>query len=218
MNIEVSFVFKNLRYNIIKIGNDYFLVDKDKPLILIYLLPFLYWMLPKKVQQIDSEKAHLLGLKQTNVPKTSNYNSLIAGVSLLGANILGGIASYFDTLINPIIAASIILITTSIILWFRVSISKKNKSSLEKTISLKENENGNQNLKMWFIPKSVKSISFVVISTLLFWLFIFLCIVGFFENGNILILISYSLTFSVLLFLNGMNVPPGNNTLKVWMK
>lgn len=216
MNIEVSFVFKNLRYNIIKIGNDYFLVDKDKPLILIYLLPFLYWMLPKKVQQIDSEKAQLLGLKQANVPKTSNYNTLIAGVSLLGANILGGIASYFDTLINPVIAASIILITTSIILWFRVSISKKNKSSLEKKISLKENANGN--LKMWFIPKSVKTISFVVISTLLFWLFIFLCIVGFFENGNILILITYSLTFSVLLFLNGMNVPPGNNTLKVWMK
>ena len=215
MNTEVHYISKNLRYNILKLDNDYFIIDKDKPHILIFLLPFLYWVLPIKAQKISCETAHELEMKDVKIPSTGKYNSLAAGVALVGANILGGIASNFDTSIAPILAVGIIILIASILLWFRSSISKKNKYALEKKTSVNE---GNNYYEVWLLPKSAKKIFFVIFSTLFFWTFIILFVIAFLTKGNILILVSYSLSFLILLFLNNMNVPHGKNTMKVRIK
>ncbi|BAC15248.1 DUF443 family protein [Oceanobacillus iheyensis] len=80
MKQEVTFISRNVRYVLVEIDKQYYLLDKDKPYLLVLLFPFLYWIFPKKVRQISADSVALL-------KTVDNHNTKNGTVSLIGIGI-----------------------------------------------------------------------------------------------------------------------------------
>lgn len=59
MNCEVNLLTKNARYRIIHIAEEYYLIDIEKSIWLLFL-PILLWLTPHKVYKINAEIAEKL--------------------------------------------------------------------------------------------------------------------------------------------------------------
>jgi len=51
---NLEFLFKNVRYKLIQVGDTYYLVDMDR-VIWSIAFPFIYWFIPHPVYQIDED-------------------------------------------------------------------------------------------------------------------------------------------------------------------
>jgi len=105
MNSEVFIILKNFRYQLIKIENKFYIIDKDKPYLLVYLLPFLYWAFPKKIHQISEESAKLLQTIPNKDTKNAKLSLFAVGISMTLASLLRLITDYFSISITHFVAS-----------------------------------------------------------------------------------------------------------------
>ncbi len=95
MNSEVFIILKNFRYQLIKIDNKFYIIDKDRPFLLVYLLPFLYWYFPKRINQISEESANLLQTIPNKDTKNAKLSFFAVGISMALASLLRPITDFF---------------------------------------------------------------------------------------------------------------------------
>ncbi|SNZ03198.1 tandem five-transmembrane protein [Terribacillus aidingensis] len=217
MSTEAFIILKNFRYQLIKIDNNFYIIDKDKPFVFTFLFPFIYWYFPKKVVQISEESASILQTVPNKDIKSAKLSMFGVGISLLLANLIEPTLDYFLIPISPVLASSIVFLITVILIYFRFQISLRNKRSISKQIKLDSNFTTNS-LNIWVFPKSIKSWISLTFLMIFIGAFAAGAMYGFIISGNTFILICYIVFFFMLIFFNIATVPQGKNTLKVIIK
>lgn len=99
---------KNIRYKLMNVENEYYILDQDKPIWAI-LFPFIFWLKSHTVYQID--QAIFERLKQPEEKKTGKWAMIlpVAFISPFLGRILASLADGFDNLI-PAILTTVLLI------------------------------------------------------------------------------------------------------------
>ncbi|WP_077306462.1 DUF443 family protein [Terribacillus halophilus] len=215
MNSEVFIILKNFRYQLIKIENKFYIIDKDKPYLLVYLLPFLYWIFPKKINQISEESANLLQTIPNKDTKNAKLSLFAVGISMTLASLLRPITDYFSIPISTFVASLIAALFAVILIYFRFLIGIQNKKSILKQIDLNTENNY---LNVYVFPSPLKKMfSFALM--ILFTLIVAVgAMIAFIVSGNIIILITYIIFSFMLLFFNILTLPHGRNTIKIIVK
>ncbi|MFP7170724.1 DUF443 family protein [Terribacillus halophilus] len=159
MNSEVIVILKNFRYNLIRIDEDYYILDRDKPCVLVYLLPFIYWMLPKQATKISAQSA--LQLQTVRLDNTDKGGSIFVytSISMTIANFLAPLAFMFEIDVSPLLAGFIVFLLLSSALYFRFTVSKISKGSLMRQLKLQDHRDY---FLMWVAPRSLKVIAMVL--------------------------------------------------------
>src|SRR5690625_7358237 len=85
-----------LRYKILTINQDHYIIDSDKPLWVL-LFPFFYWLIPHTVYKIEDEEVlQQIKAPEVELPKRRYGRKSIAGrISVVGANLLTSLRYYF---------------------------------------------------------------------------------------------------------------------------
>ena len=99
MDCEVSFTAMpmRLRYKVLTINQDHYIIDSDKPLWVL-LFPFFYWLILHTVYKIEDKEV----LQQIKSPKAKqskhSYGSIFVagGISVVAANLLTPLIYYFN--------------------------------------------------------------------------------------------------------------------------
>lgn len=185
MNCEVRRVPKNLRYRMLTIDGEKYVLDMG-PSLWKLLFPFFFWIFPNPVYKVeDPEIAEQLTAPKVRQKAKFPQLSLIGGISLLLGNLLSPLADYFDipspTLVNSIIV-TIIVILVFILIFL---ISKGFKKYLYQVTDLDQLSKG----RLWIRPLSFKSFFLVLWGYILFWGFAIMGIVAYIEYGNVTILL-----------------------------
>ncbi|MDY0406298.1 DUF443 family protein [Virgibacillus sp. 179-BFC.A HS] len=209
LDCEVKQVRNNIRYRLLIINNEKYLLDMGQSFLKI-LFPFTFWILPNTVYRIENEKDLTLtktpAVKQT---KTS-YSSFGAGISLMLANLLGPLMDYFNIHTSVLVNSIILFLVILAAVFFRFYLSGKNKKKLEHIVNVKRLQKD----KLWIWPKSLKFIFIYLLSYVFFSAFILVGFWVFIEIGNVMML-TFSLIFLLLSFLaSGMSIKDGKAKVK----
>lgn len=140
MNCSVEAVYRNLRYRLINVDGKTYLADVDTSPIL-YFLPFIYWLLPKKVYLVrDQEIINAIKIpeKKKIKGKVKVAPFLAAGISVFLGNILSLMADYFELSTTWIINSVILFLLFSTMIFLRCYISKMFKDNLLNNVNLAE--------------------------------------------------------------------------------
>ncbi|SEN48997.1 tandem five-transmembrane protein [Terribacillus saccharophilus] len=209
MNAQANFVYKKMRYNLITINNDYYILDKDNPKWLIYI-PFLFWFFPHKAYKITNQDILNDVVKRSPKEKGSYVNILAIVIGLAIANLLRPIMNRFDVNISTPLSLLIIGITTLLILLLRSHISRRNKENLLHHIDGADVEDTRLIVRF-------RDLKFLV-GYILYYIFILAFVIGMFyayvSYGNTIILVFYMITLFLLTMGNLFTVWPGNIKVK----
>ncbi|PAD38416.1 DUF443 family protein [Terribacillus sp. 7520-G] len=217
MNSEVFIILKNFRYQLIKIENKFYIIDKDKPYLLVYLLPFLYWAFPKKIHQISEESAKLLQTIPNKDTKNAKLSLFAVGISMTLASLLRLITDYFSISITHFVASLVVILFAILLIYFRFLIGIQNKKSIHKNLDLDLDNNSNY-LNVYVFPNPLKKLFSFTLMILFTMLIAIGAMFAFIVSGNIIILVTYIVFFFMLLFFNILTVPHGRNTIKIIVK
>src|SRR5690625_7706611 len=91
-----------LRYKVLTINQDNYIIDSDKPLWVL-LFPFFYWLIPHTVYKIEDEEA----LQQIKSPKAKQSKHSYGRIF-----VAGGISVVSANLLNPLIFSFYFLMLT----------------------------------------------------------------------------------------------------------
>ncbi|MFB1051936.1 DUF443 family protein [Paraliobacillus sp. JSM ZJ581] len=201
---------RNTRFRALKIEGDTYTLDMSQSVWKI-LFPFLTWLLPNTVYQVDEEVLNeKIGSVENNTKNNKISVLFFSGVSIFLANLLRPLTDFFDfestLLINCILTAIMLIIATT----FRFYLSHQNKKEFYKIIEphliLKKN--------IWIRPQSLKHLLkslTVYLGMLISFLFTFAL---FFTYSNIMALI-WTMVFSLFLSVtNATTVIEGTTTVK----
>ncbi|PAF18963.1 DUF443 family protein [Terribacillus saccharophilus] len=215
MNSEVLLILKNFRYQLIKIENKFYIIDRDKPHLLVFLLPFLYWIFPKRIVQISEDSANLLQTIPNENIKSGRLSLFAVGISMILANLLQPIAEYLSISITPLVASIIVVFFLTILLYFRFLVGKRNKEATFKNLN-----QGNESnyLKVYIFPRRLKNLISLTALALFNLMLVIVPMLGFISSGNIILLITFIVFFFMLTFFNILIVPHGKNTNKIIIK
>ncbi|WP_121614585.1 DUF443 family protein [Virgibacillus halodenitrificans] len=198
MNGEIQSLGKNMRYNAIIINEEYYILDKEQRM-LIYFIPFLFWVLPNRLYKIGSKEV-LEQIKRSNKPKNGYFSIFVFGFSLLLANLLRPIMQYFNTELTSFITYLLIFLIFVIAILLRFQLRSLNRINMNKA--------GETHLAI-VRPKSVIYIFKFVFSYLFFLLFLVLFIITFTTTGNMMMLLFSMFLIFALLIINNAVVAPG---------
>src|SRR5699024_502767 len=106
---EVERPNKNIRYKLVNVEGEYYILDQDRPIWLI-LFPFAYWFKSHIVYQIN--QATYEKLKQPDEKKRSKWEMIlpVAFISPFLGRILASKAERYDHLIPPMFSAVLLIV------------------------------------------------------------------------------------------------------------
>lgn len=201
----------SLRYKIISIEGDNYIIDMDRPLWGL-IFPFGRWMMPHAIYKINNINT-IEEIKAPTVQqmKTSHVNIFGAGISVLLANLLRPFMDYFEIEINAFVNNLILTAAFMLIFLLRITISKVNNKNLQKIVNI----NGLEKKKMWIYPQSLKFVFQYIFFYLFFLVFLLFGIYGFVKEQNIImLLIGMMFTFAILI-ANLITILPGRIQVKL---
>ncbi|MGY0691188.1 DUF443 family protein [Virgibacillus sp. FSP13] len=210
MNCKVHGVYKNLRYRILVIEGQTYILDLGKSIWKV-LFPFLFWMSPNTVFRVENneivEKLKVPSVKQVN---TGGHGWIGGGIAVLIANLLSPLMDYFDIQSSPSVNSIIVMITVILLISLRLYIRHINKRNLFQVVNLEKLSTE----RLWIRPKPVKHFSLVLGMYLFFLAFVVLLFVAFIEYPNVLILLITMMLLLFVLFASCITVAVGSTTVK----
>ncbi|WP_411231279.1 DUF443 family protein [Terribacillus halophilus] len=213
MNAQADFVYKKMRYNLITINNDYYILDKDSPKWLIYL-PFLFWFFPHKAYKIKKPDMLNKVIKSDSQQKGSYINIFAIVIGLALANLLRPIMNQFDVNIPTVLTTIIIGVITLLIILLRSHISRSNKKSLYNQIRT-------DNMEETLLLVKFNNFRFLL-AYILYYVFILAFVFGmvyaYILYGNTIILLFYMITLFLLTMGNLFAVWPGRVKVRLEIK
>lgn len=211
MNCEVHGVYKNLRYRILVIDNQTYILDLGRSFWKI-LFPFFIWMFPNPVFKVEDqnivEKIKTPEVKQQT--NTGGLGWLGGGAAVVIANLIKPLTDYFDIQSSPSVNSIIVMIAVILMLSFRFYINHLNKMALSQVVKLEQLPSD----RLWIRPKPIKHF-FLVVGTYLFFLaFTIALFSAFIDFPNVMILFITTLLLFLVLFISTVTVIVGNTTVK----
>src|SRR5699024_32993 len=211
MNCKVHGVYKNIRYRILVIDNQTYILDLGRSSWLI-LFPFFFWMFPNPVFKVEDqeivEKLKTPEVKQAN--NTGGLGLLSGGIAVLIANLLRPLTDYFDIQSSPSVNSIIVIIAVILMFSLRFYINHLNKKNLYQVVRLEQLSRD----CLWIRPKPIKHFSLVLGMYLFFLIFTVMLFVGFIKFPNVLILCFTMLFLFLVLFASSIVVAVGHIRVK----
>ena len=123
----------NFRYRLLKVENEWYLMDVDRPIIITYFLPWFTYFIPHKGYQLTEDEVEAIAPKVLKRDKNILSTQTKAGISTLGAGslavLLGRAFPIEDYLyfashpLNLVLMILVLCIAFGIRIW--ISIGKK---------------------------------------------------------------------------------------------
>ncbi|BAC13291.1 hypothetical conserved protein [Oceanobacillus iheyensis HTE831] len=187
MKCNVQGVFKNLRYRIVEIDEEKYILDMGNSIWKI-IFPFLHWVLPKPVYKIDNQVI----VEKLKVPDGSQPKTISTGTGALGgligvvlASLIRPLANMFHIPSTPLINFIITIVVVIIALSVFVYINTRSKRKLTAIVDY----NHYPRKKLWIRLPSLKFFFNISFSYLFFMAFTVVPFMGFIETGNIIVFI-----------------------------
>ncbi|MGY0691191.1 DUF443 family protein [Virgibacillus sp. FSP13] len=210
MNCKVQGVFKNLRYRILTIDGEQYIMDMGSSIWKI-IFPFFFWMLPNRVYRVDDPNI-VIGLKspEVNQIKTGHSSVLGAGIGLILTTLLEPLSEYLAIPGTRLINSIILLIIVVFVFALCVSVNNKLKKKLCNVVNLEELSMD----KLWIRPRSIKHFSQALV-TYLFFLALTLVFFWFaITDPDVITLISTAVGLLFVLFTHVLMATAGYTTVK----
>lgn len=123
----------NFRYRLLKVENEWYLMEVDRPIIITYFLPWFVYFIPHKGYQLTEDEVETIAPKVLKRDKNILSTQTKAGISTLGAGSLAVLPGrafpiedylYFTShLLNLVLMILVLIIAFGIRIW--ISIGKK---------------------------------------------------------------------------------------------
>lgn len=123
----------NFRYRLLKVGDEWYLMEVDRPIIITYFLPWFTYFIPHKAYQLTEDEVEAIAPKVLERDKNILSTQTKAGISTLGAGSLAVLLGrafpiedylYFTShLLNLVLMILVLIIAFGIRIW--ISIGKK---------------------------------------------------------------------------------------------
>lgn len=212
MKCNVQGVFKNIRYRILEINDEEYILDMGNSIWKI-IFPFLHWLLPNPVYKIDNHEI----VEKLKVPEGNQPKTVSAGTGALGgligvflASLIRPLANMFHipstSLINLIITIMVVIIALSVFIY----INTRSKRNLTAIVDYKHYPRK----KLWIKPPSLKFFFGLCFFYLFFMAFTVIPFMGFIETGNIIIFIGSIFCLFVTFMINYLTILAGNTTVR----
>ncbi|WP_449354448.1 DUF443 family protein [Virgibacillus natechei] len=207
MNCKVQYLFKNIRYRILIIDGEHYILDMERSFWKI-IFPFFMWMFPTLVFKVDDQKT--VERLQTKEKAGSSLVMFIVGISFILGNLLTPLMDYFE--IQSSLLVNIMLVFPALILVALIyySISRMRKQRMYTVVkfdTLPKNE-------LWIRPRSVKQFFKVLYVYIVFFGFVLLSFLLFIQTGNIMALIIASGLLFFALLTSRITVEEGHTKVK----
>ncbi|SHM54659.1 tandem five-transmembrane protein [Gracilibacillus kekensis] len=210
MNCEVRRVYNNIRFRMLDIDGDRFVMDMSRSVWNI-LIPFLTWIAPNTIYKIDKQVSDKKLQLLNNDPTNNNTNTVLTtGLALAIANLLSPLADYFNIQSTPkvnVIMASFVIL---IVVILRVYLSSKNKKKFNSVISYETNSKK----LVWIRPKSLKQVIQCFLAYVFCLVFTIMCFWAFVQLGNVIMLFIATLSLLIVVISNTLTVLDGSTRVK----
>ncbi|MFD1414138.1 DUF443 family protein [Oceanobacillus jeddahense] len=209
MNCEVQHLAKNIRYRILVINDEHYILDMERSFWKI-IFPFLFWIVPTSIFKLEDQDI----AKQLKAPKRKKTDGALL-ISLGGfAYVLGilltPLMDYFEIRSSLLVNTILLIIALILVTLLYLSISHTRKKNL---IDVVEPKKLQQNI-VRIRPKSIKHIFKVMMVYTWFLGLNLFFFIGFIEIRNIMLLIFVSAFLFVLLLSSRITVEEGNTTVR----
>ncbi|MFD1068248.1 DUF443 family protein [Oceanobacillus locisalsi] len=198
MKCTVRRATKNLRYRILTIRGENYILDMGGASLWKMLFPFFYWLLPNRVYKVEDTEIVEQLTAPTVKEKMGSSQFLWTIIASILASTLSPLANYFEIdipiYVNAIIVGFILVLMAVLI----SSLSRMFKKRMNQVINISQLSKGS----LWVMPVPFKIIFFV---TFMYVVGISLGGMGamaYIEDGNWLILL-----FSTVILFVGITMP-----------
>src|SRR5699024_4006847 len=206
---EVERPNKNIRYKLVKVEDEYYILDLDRPIWLI-LFPFAYWFKTHWVYQIDQATYEL---KQPDEKKRSKWKMIlpVAFISPFLGRILASKAEKYDYISSFMVSVVLIIVFIILTIGIRIYV---HQTCIKKTDKITD---GLEMLPKRKIKIRPKRLSNYLIATLGYFLFSIFSTVGggltLTYNNPTFILVSSGIGF-MFLIMNTIFINIGDAKVK----
>src|SRR5690625_483379 len=212
MKCTVRRTTKNLRYRILTIRGEKYILDMGGASLWKMLFPFFYWLLPNLVYKVeDPEIAEELTAPTVKQKAGSSQYGWIAAASIVLGNMLGPLLNYFDVDIPVylnIIIVTVIFIFVFLLIFF---LSRMFLKKLNQVINLKELPKG----QLWILPVPFKFVFFVTFMYAVGLGFAVMGTAAYIADGNWFILLTTTVSLFVALVMPSLTtIIEGNTRVK----
>ena len=117
----------NFRYRLLKVENEWYLMEADRPIIITYFLPWLVYFIPHKAYQLTEDEVQTIAPKVLERDKNILSTQTKAGISALGAGSLAVLLGrafpiedylYFSShLLNLVLMILVLCIVIGLRIW-----------------------------------------------------------------------------------------------------
>ncbi|MFD1389186.1 DUF443 family protein [Oceanobacillus oncorhynchi subsp. oncorhynchi] len=209
MNCEIQRLAKNIRYRILIINGEQYILDMERSFWKI-IFPFLFWLVPSQIFKVE-DKAIVEQLKTAKKEKaeSSLIISLGGGAYALGI-LLTPLMGYFEIPSSPMVNIMLLIpvLITVALLYF--SISYKRKKKLENVIKLERLPQ----YVLWIRPSSIKLVFKFLVAYIFLLGFVLLSFLLYIQTGNVMVIIITSGLLFLLLLASRVTVDEGYTTIK----
>ncbi|OEH54452.1 hypothetical protein AQ616_11885 [Oceanobacillus sp. E9] len=211
MKCNVRGVFKNIRYRILEINDEEYILDMGNSIWKI-IFPFLHWILPNPVYKINNEIVDKLAVPEREQPKTISAGTGALGglIGVFLASLIRPLANMFHipstSLINFIITILVVIIALSVFIY----INTRSKRNLTAIVDYKHYPRK----KLWIRPPSLKFFSSLCFFYLFFMALTVVPLMGFIETGNIIVFFGGIFCLFITYMINYFTILVGNTTVR----
>ncbi|WP_449354449.1 DUF443 family protein [Virgibacillus natechei] len=209
MNCEVQHLTENIRYRILIIDGEHYILDMEQSFWKI-IFPFLFWVLPSPVFKVENQSI----MEQLKGPKTEKKSGsllvFLGVIAFLLGNLLTPLMDYFEIQSSPLVNILLVIVALILVALLYFSISHKRKKKLYNDVQL---ETLQQHV-LWIRPRSTKQIFKLLAFLIWFFGFVSLGFAAYILTGNIMVLIIASGLLFALLLANRITVEGGRTKVK----
>lgn len=211
MNCNIQGVYMNLRYRVLTINDEHYILDIGGRSFWKIIFPFFHWILPTTVYKVNDheliEKIVSPDIKQKSV----GWQSVLGGVLALGlSRLLQPFVDYLDIKSTPFINSIIVSIVILLVLSFFLYVNMRSGKKLNESIHLDRYPK----VKLWIRPHSTKYFFHMFFAYFFSLALTVLFLAGFIQLPNGLILFAGTLLLFILFAINFIIIKVGDTTVR----
>ncbi|MEC5425187.1 DUF443 family protein [Virgibacillus sp. C22-A2] len=209
MNCEVQRLENNMRYRILTINGEQYILDMERSFWKI-IFPFFVWMFPSTVFRVE-DSSIVKRLKEPNKEKVGgSWVASLAGIGYFIGILLAPLMGYFEIPLSPLVNAILIVLALILVAIFYLAMSHRRKKKLENVIHLEKLSRR----ELWIRPNSKKQVFKLLAAYIWIVVLIGFSFLGYIETGNIIVLLAASSFTFVYLLSSRVTVQEGQTTVK----
>src|SRR5690625_3451128 len=211
MKCTVRRTTKNLRYRILTIGGEKYILDMGGTSLWKMLFPFFYWLLPNRGYKVEDPEIAEELTAPTVKEKVGSSQFLWMILASIAASNLSPLLNYFDIDIPTYVNVIIVTVIVVLMILLVFTLSRMFKKNMYQIIDLSQLFKG----QLWVMPNSFKVIFLV---TFVYVGCLGLGVMGaaaYIEYGNWIILLFSTMLIFVGIVLPGLaTIIEGNTRVK----